>query len=175
MREIDLTPHLGSGSHRLTLTDQSGTAAGYQVVARHYVPHDASPQLAQPLSVEVAYDRSELSVDDVLAVTATIVNNQAIVAPMVVLDLPIPAGFAVRPEACDKLVTLGKIAKYQLTARSVIVYLRELEPGRPLELNYQLQASMPVSVTARGAIAYEYYNPDVRIEGSPARLTVTAR
>ena len=164
MKQIDLTAHLGAGSHRLTLTDRSGMAAGYQVVARHYVPHVVSPPPVRPLDINLAYDRSALTVGDTLAVSASVVNNQPATAPMVVLDLPIPAGFLVQKDSSDQMVIERRIAKYQLTPRSVIVYLRELEPGKPLELTYRLRANMPVSVTARGAIAYEYYNPDVRTE-----------
>ena len=50
---------------------------------------------------------------------------------MVILDLPIPAGFAIDADDLAGLVKAGSIAKFQLTARSAIVYLRNLKPGAP--------------------------------------------
>jgi hypothetical protein len=58
----------------------------------------------------------------------------ATTAPMVILDLPIPGGFAIDSEDLAKLVKEEKIAKFQVTARQAIVYLRGLEPGKPLKL-----------------------------------------
>ena len=83
---------------------------------------------------------------------------------MVILDLPIPAGFAVDPEDLEKLVADGSgIAKYQLTPRSAIVYLRQLSPDEPLVLHYRLRATMPVKITVPPARAYEYYDPDTQV------------
>ena len=79
---------------------------------------------------------------------------------MIILDLPIPAGFALDSEDFESLKSSEKIAKYQLTARSAIVYLRELRPGEPLAIHYHLRATMPIKITAPAARVYEYYNPD---------------
>ncbi len=49
---------------------------------------------------------------------------------MVILDLPIPAGFAIEADDLAELVKAGTIAKFQLSARNAIVYLRDLESGR---------------------------------------------
>ena len=69
----------------------------------------------------------------------------------------------------------GSVARYQITPRSVIVYLRELGPEKPLVLRYRLRATMPVKTTAAPAQAYEYYNPDRRAASATARLTVGPR
>jgi uncharacterized protein YfaS (alpha-2-macroglobulin family) len=68
----------------------------------------------------------------------------------------------------------GKIAKYQLTQRSAIVYLRMLRPAEPLELVYHIRATMPVKITAPPARTYEYYNPDRQATTAQTLLTVAA-
>jgi uncharacterized protein YfaS (alpha-2-macroglobulin family) len=90
------------------------------------------------------------------------------------LDLAIPAGFALEEEDFESLLTQNKIAKYQLTPRSTIVYLRALAPAEPLELTYHLRATTPVKLTAPPARAYEYYDPDHQAFGVATPLTVTA-
>jgi uncharacterized protein YfaS (alpha-2-macroglobulin family) len=94
---------------------------------------------------------------------------------MVILDLPVPAGFALDGDDLAELVKAGDIARFQVTPRSAIVYLRDLKPGTPLTLRYQLRATMPVKLTVPPARIYEYYDP-ARQGSSPAvQLTVNAK
>jgi uncharacterized protein YfaS (alpha-2-macroglobulin family) len=101
---------------------------------------------------------------------ATVRNNMAEAAPMVILDLPTPGGFAIEAGELDELVGSQKIARYQIAARKAIVYLRRLAPGESLELRYRLRATMPVQVVVPPAEAYEYYNPSRRGQGGAAKL-----
>jgi CD109 antigen len=114
-------------------------------------------------------------VGDVVKATARVTNRMAQPAAMVMLDLPVPAGFG--PEADDfaALVQKGAIARFQVQPRKVLVYLRDLRPGQPLELTYGLRATMPVKVAVAGARAYEYYDPDKEGRSPGERLTVKAR
>ena len=175
VRQIDLSAEVVGGGRRLALSDRSRTGTGYQVTLVHYVPESDVAQDKKPLSIELAYDKTELAVDDTVTATATVINNQPTPAPMVILDLPIPAGFALQADDLAELVEAGTIAKYQTTARSAIVYLRRLEPGKPLTLRYRLRATMPVKVTVQPMRAYEYYDPDTQVTSAPGHLTVTAR
>jgi hypothetical protein len=175
MQQIDLSEHLGIGVHGLTITEPSDTAAGYQVAFRYHVPGAKGQDQPEPLAIEIAYDRTELAVGDLVTATASVVNKMTQTAPMVILDLPIPAGFTIATEDLAKLVGSGSIAKYQVTPRTAIVYLRGLEPGKPLQLKYRLQAAMPVKVTAPSARVYEYYNADKQGTSRTTRLTVTQR
>jgi hypothetical protein len=92
----------------------------------------------------------------------------------VILDLPVPAGFAARARPFDALVEQDVIAKYERTPRSVVVYLRALAAGKPLVLQYRLDATMPVRVTVPPASVYEYYDPDRFARSQPAEFVVTA-
>ncbi|MHB9045266.1 MAG: MG2 domain-containing protein [Pirellulales bacterium] len=174
VQQIDLSSLVSTGSHRLTITDRSDTAAVYQVSLSYHVPEQKGPAGGEALSIELAYDKSELGVDDTVNVTASVVNKTGKAAPMVVLDLPIPPGFAIASEDLGKLAAAETIAKYQLTPRSAIVYLRELPPAKPLVLQYRLRAIMPVKITVPPARAYEYYDPDTQAASKTANLTVTA-
>ena len=127
------------------------------------------------LAIKIAYDKTDLAVGDRMAATATITNNMASAAPMVILDLPVPPGFVADPREFSQAVAAGTVAKFEMTPRQVIVYLRGLEPGKTLTLRYGLEATMPVQVTTPAGRAYEYYNPDRRSESQPVRITVRPR
>jgi uncharacterized protein YfaS (alpha-2-macroglobulin family) len=161
MQQLDLSGLLHSGSNHIYLQDQSDAGSGYQVVFRYNVPEGAAPEAQGPLTIDVDYDRSDLRVGQTMTATATVVNHTAGALPMVMLDLPIPAGFSIETADLDKLVAGGAAAKYQLTPRSAIVYLRAVAPGEPMKFSYQMTATMPVRITVPSARAYEYYNPAV--------------
>ncbi|HEV3078950.1 MAG TPA: alpha-2-macroglobulin family protein, partial [Gemmataceae bacterium] len=174
MQQLDLTTQLGHGSHRLTIAERTGSAAGYQVALRYHVPDGGMPEKQEPLAIDISYDRTELAVGSTVTATATVLNRMDQAAPMVILDLPIPPGFAIDADDLAGLVTKGTIAKYQLNPRSALIYLRELEPGKPLTLAYHLRATMPVKVTASAARAYEYYDTQKQGLSKPAKFTVSA-
>lgn len=170
MRQFVLSD-LAPGRHRIVLTDLSGTAPGYQIAFRHHVP-DHQDETVGPLSIDIQYNRTELATGEEVTATATVVNRSPSTAPMVIVDLPIPAGFAVETDDLDAMVASGEIAKYQLTPRSAILYLRGLRPSQSLELRYRLRATMPVKVRTPPGVTYLYYDPDTRDESLPVSMTV---
>lgn len=171
MQQLDLTPLLRSGENRLRITEPTGTATGFQVAFWHHVPGEPAKG-QEPLAIQLQYDRTTLKVNDSITVQATIVNQMPEAAPMVMLDLPIPAGFNVQTEDFAKMVAKGQIAKFQVTPRSVVVYLLRLAPQQKLELHYHLQATMPVKLQAPGGLVYEYYDRQKRGTSPSVALVV---
>ncbi len=174
VQQIDVSSLVSAGEHRLSIIDRGDAAAVYQVSLRYHLPQAKEAAEHETLSIELAYDKTDLTVNDTVSVTARVVNKTDQTAPMVILDLPIPAGFAIESEDFDKLVTEKAIAKYQLTPRSAIVYLRQLESAKPLVLQYRLRATMPVKISVPPARAYEYYDPDKQATSGEAHLSVAA-
>jgi hypothetical protein len=174
MKQLDLSADLVEGNNALTVTETTDTGAGYQVAFRYHVP-EAPVAREQPLEITIDYDKTELAVGDVVIATATVTNRMATTAPMVILDLPIPAGFEITADQLAELVGSKKIEKYQIGARKAVVYLRGLEPNKPLVLRYDLRAKTPVKVSVPAARVYEYYNPDKQAVSNSRQMTVTAR
>ncbi len=171
MQQIDLSALLTAGPHRLAITEQGEAGTGYQLAFRYHVPGGV-PDRREALGIDLAYDRTGLTVGDTVTATATVTNRTPRAAPMVMLDLPVPAGFVIAAEDLEALVKSGSVAKFQLTPRQAIVYLRGLQPGKALTLRYRLRSTMPVKVTVPAARVYEYYNPDRQGRTQPQRLTV---
>jgi hypothetical protein len=172
MRQIDLSARLRPGVHRLTLTDLGGSTAGYQLAFRYHVPVAGEPQGTDSLGVRLTYDRTDVPVGELIRATAAVSNRGKRAAPMVVVELPVPAGFAFEPEELDAFVKAGKVDKYQQGARGLIVYLRGLEGDQWLELTYNLRAVSPAKVAVPPARAYEYYDPDRQGTSATGQLTV---
>jgi hypothetical protein len=175
MKQIDLSAGLKPGTHRLTLAETGGTAPGYQVSFRYHVPDAAGPEKKETLGVRLAFDRDEVRVGETVKATATVTNGAKQAAPMVVVEVPVPAGFALEADDLAALLRAGKIDKYQAEARGVLVYLRELKAGQSLELKYGLRATTAVKVGVPPARAYEYYDPDKQGSSDAGRLTAAGQ
>src|SRR6185437_1437759 len=139
----------------------------YQVTFRYHVPETKPVAKAESLTVSLGYDRTELHIGEMVKATAKVANRSNDKTAMVMVDLPVPAGFTVPNEDFAALLKAGRIARFQVQGRKILVYLRELAPNAPLELSYRLRATMAVKINAPGAHVYEYYNPE-REGRSPA-------
>ena len=138
---------------------------------RTHAPEVSRQDAPAPLASQLQYDRSELSVDQTVTARAIVRSSSPKALPMVVLDLPIPAGFSVEPDSLQRLRDNAQIAKIQTTPRSILVYLRSLSVGE-LPLSYTLRSTLPVKTTTAPAIAYEYYSPEIRSESEARHLVV---
>lgn len=155
--------HLDSDSeHLFQLSESSDTGTGYQVRLRYHVSDQQTPDTESPFTIELAYDRSTVQVDDHITATATISNRTDQIAPMVMIDLPIPGGFDIAIADLESLKQEGVIERYDRTQRQAILYLISLEPDQKLEFQYRLRATMPVRVAVPGAQVWEYYAPSRR-------------
>jgi uncharacterized protein YfaS (alpha-2-macroglobulin family) len=103
-------------------------------------------------------------------ITATVTNRTGQAAPMAMLELPVPVGFALAGDDFGQLVEKKVIAKYERTPRGVLVYLTELR--EELALTYHLRATTPARGTTTPARVYEYYNPRQEGRSGQALLVV---
>jgi alpha-2-macroglobulin-like protein len=174
MQLVDLTPHLKVGDNRLTIKESTDTAAGYQVTFRYHVPEQAQQAVNKDMSINMSYDKKELNVNQEIRVTARVSNHMRQDAAMVMLDLPLPAGFVLAGDDFNELVKKGAIARYQVTPRRILVYLRGLPMDQPQELSYRLRAMIPVKIMATGAHVYEYYAPERQGSSPGVALEVKA-
>ncbi len=172
MQMVDLKSHIKSDNNvKIKISEKAHLQ--YQLVTRFFLPRQGvTPEIQEPMSIKLNYDRTELKTSDILNVAATIRNNRPGTAKMVIVDLAIPPGFTLIEDQLRKLVENGTIEKYSTTARQIIVYLREIKHNQPVELSYQLLAKFPLKAQTPASAVYEYYNPKIRAETRPLQLTV---
>jgi hypothetical protein len=178
MQQVDLSARVANApgtTRRLKIEDRTGTDSGYQVVFRYHEPDAVDVLDAGALRIRVDYDRTAIALDETVTATAAVTNDRPEPAPMVILELPIPAGFVIEADDLAELVKSSTIAKFQLSPRSAIVYLRNLNSGAPFLLRYRIRATMPVKLTVPPARVYEYYDPAREGSSAPVKLTVNAK
>ena len=155
----------------------TGTLA-YQVVGRSFTPWEEKP-VAEPLSIDVAYDRTHLAQNDIATATATIRNNLSKTANMVMVDLGIPPGFELLSEDLQTFQEKsagqknGRLEKFSLTATQAILYFNALSQKQTVTIGFRLRAKYPIHAHTFPSRVYEYYDPDVSATAHPVQLEVT--
>jgi hypothetical protein len=168
-----------SGGNHVQVEVDGDSQAGnlmYQVTTRYCVPWDTVeriPEAAPLMSIEVAYDRTALSVNDEVTVDVTARLNHPGLVKMALIDLGIPPGFDVLTEDLHRLIERGVISRYELTGRQVIVYAENLSSEAPLRFSTRLRARFPLRAQTPPSSAYDYYNPDTMTVRQPLQVTVS--
>jgi A-macroglobulin TED domain/Alpha-2-macroglobulin family/MG2 domain/A-macroglobulin receptor binding domain/Carboxypeptidase regulatory-like domain/Alpha-2-macroglobulin bait region domain len=164
----------------LRLRFEGAGSLAYQVVGRSFIPWDEKPA-AEPLSIDIAYDRTRLSQNDIATETVTIRNNLTKTANMVMVDLGIPPGFDLLSEDLQALqekaagADAGRLEKFSLTATQAILYFNGLAPHQQVTLKVRLRAKYPIRAHTLQSRLYEYYDPDVSSIARPIKLEVDGR
>jgi hypothetical protein len=92
---------------------------------------------------------------------------------MVLLDLGVPPGFVVDPTAFERMVEKGRLERFKITARQVILYFGRFRPDQTVKFSYELIAKYPIRAKTPRSIIYEYYTPDNCAVAAPVELEVT--
>ena len=162
------------GENVLELDYQGFGNLSYQIVAKHHVPwEDAGIPPDGPISIDISYDKTQLSVDDQVTATVTVTAKSDVVQGTVLVDLGLPPGFQLE---IDDLVAQKQekvISEFEVTGKQLILYLDELTIGEPRIINYKLTALYPLTAQTGGSQAYAYYNAEVKDEEEPTEFEVT--
>jgi alpha-2-macroglobulin-like protein len=191
--QLALTPENNDLFHRFVLKNVDAKGANtvgirfdgkgnlaYQVAGRYFVPWNQQPA-REPLSIDVAYDRTHLSQDDVATATATVRNNLQRTANMVMVDLGIPPGFDLLTEDLQRYQEKsagqkdGKLQKFSVTPTQAILYFDSIAPAGVITLRFRLHAKYPIRARTFQSRVYEYYNPDLNSVAAPIQLDVRKR
>ncbi|MEW6283410.1 MAG: hypothetical protein AB1758_32675, partial [Candidatus Eremiobacterota bacterium] len=168
LRILSLSSVALPGQHRVELEPRGDvTAVTYQLSAGWWTVRP--PVETSPFRLRVDYDRTRLAAGDLVTATVRLASSAS--SPMVMLDVGIPPGFSLLTTDLDRLRSQGRLERYELTPRQVLVYLREL-PAGDTSLSYRLKARFPLRAQGPGSAAYEYYNPTARAEAPGTEFVV---
>ncbi len=149
MQTFELKGLAGPGTRRVELDVDGASNLMYQIVGRYYEPWTDARPAGPKFELGIRYDRTKLAASDLLHAKATLKYNGALPTYMVMLELGIAPGFTVDPGDFAEMISKGKVKKYEITARQVILYLGDVRPGEVLQFEYALRARFPLREDAR--------------------------
>ena len=168
------------GENRVEIAVEGQGDLMYQVTAEYYLPWEfVAEEPGEAVTIDVAYDRTELSMNDEVQVSVKVaLNKPGLIADMMLVDLGIPPGFEVLAQDLNLLVERDlyqdgvRLGRFDLTGRQIILYLEDLAYGQPFAFDFRLRALYPVAAQAPASTAYDYYNPEVQSVARPQAVTV---
>jgi hypothetical protein len=181
--ELELTPENNDLLHQFVLKNfdaQSASTVGLQIVGSYYLPWNEKTA-GEPLSIDVAYDRTRLAQDDIAMASATVRNNLPKAANMVMVDLGSPPGFDLLSEDLQDYQEKSArhksahLSKFSQTATQALLYFDSFAPGEVVTLKYRLRAKYPIRARTFKSKVYEYYDPEIASVARPVQLEVRKR
>ncbi len=169
-----------SSANTVNIKFSGSGGLAYQVAGSYFTPWQEKPA-AEPLSIDVKYDRTSLAEDDIATASATVKNNLGKSANMVMIDLGIPPGFDLLSEDLQSYQEKssgkksGRLEKFSLTATQAILYFDSIGAGDSVTLKVRLRAKYPIRARTFASRVYEYYDPEVGAVAKPAQLEVHKR
>jgi len=173
LQQVDLALYTIEGANDIQIEFDGTGSLLYQIAGEYYLPW--GPDVQQPsdvLSIDVSYDRTQLEVNDRVTATASVSNNTDARLDMVMVDLGVAPGFDVITDGLTAAVNAGKVSRFELTGRQIIVYLYGLDPQETLSFSYELEARMPLTAQTPPSVAYLYYDPAVSSDAEPVEMNV---
>jgi hypothetical protein len=174
MITVDLTSKASEGSHTVGIGFSGEGKMSYNLVNSYHIPWVDAPEADGPLSVTVSYDKQSFPISETVTADVQVKNNTASNQNMILVTLGIAPGFSVMTEDLDVYQTNGVLAKYELTAKQLTLYVAELKGGVTQQFSYRLKATMPVKASDGGAKVNPYYEPDKVSSDAAQILEVTA-
>jgi len=172
-RLVSLRAQVMKGQNIVALEVSGKGALAYQIVATHYLPWPAGEvEPLKPMTIDLKYNTTMLKKDDILSCEVTIRNNSPEAASMTIVDLGVPPGFEVLPDAFNALKKQKVIEQWSMTGRQIILYFRSVPARKPITFTYRMRAKFPVKAKTPRSVIYKYYEPEVRDEAAPVLLTV---
>lgn len=168
------------GASTVALRFEGKGSLAYQIVGSYYLPWDEKPA-GEPLSIDVAYDRTSLAQDDIATASVMVKNNLEKAANMVMVDLGIPPGFDLLSEDLQDYQAgstgrkSGHLSKFSLTTTQALLYFDSLAPRDKVTFKYRLRAKYPIRARTFKSRVYEYYDPEVNSISRPVRMEVRNR
>lgn len=135
-----------------------------------------------PVLLATRLDRSNMSEGESLRLTANVENASGQGQGMTVAVLGLPAGLEL-PEDMKQLKELaqprgaepGVISFWEIQGRELILYWRDLAPGKRIEVSIDLIARVPGEYQGPASRAYLYYNSDHKCWVEPLKAIVAAK
>ncbi len=173
MRLVDLGEQVVPGDNQIDIDFGGSGRLMYQATASWYEPGEEIPDEQGPLTIDVAYDRTSLEVNDLLGVTVTIDNVSESNVAMVLASVGLPPGFDLVSTALDERISQGGVlTRYETTPHQILFYINEIASGGQVTIGYELLARWPMDASSGEACVYPYYNPENKSEQQSQVITV---
>ncbi|MFH2008439.1 MAG: MG2 domain-containing protein [bacterium] len=175
VQAVDLSRFVRSGRrHRVSVRFTGKGNPVAELRGSYHLPYGTAPRagLPTPLRLSVSYSRKTLPRRGMVTARVVLRNTSRLSAASPMITVGRPAGFEPQLDDLRRLVQQRRIARFEVRARRLVIYLQTLGSRKTLAFGVRFRAQVPLRVTAPPSTAYEYYVADVKSRTGPTVLTV---
>lgn len=170
---VDLGAHADAAGTDVQLSYSGTGRVFYELGWAAWVPSAlATPPAVPSLALDVRYEGAEVAAGELIPVTATATNLTAEALDMVMIEIGIPPGASVIPDALVQAVAERRAMKYELGPESIRLYLGGLAPNASATFEGALLTGYPVEAKIPDSRAWLYYDPAQRAVATGGTLRV---
>ncbi len=141
----------------------------------------SNPKQAIPYQLQVSYNtftppnssKAELKLSTKLLANRTKVgetvrmeievrNDKAILQPMAIAKIGIPAGLSTQPWQLKEIMERNQVAYYEIFDNYLVLYWMGFAVGETKKINLDLKAEIPGTYKAKASNTYLYYTPEYK-------------
>ncbi|HEX2676533.1 MAG TPA: hypothetical protein VHM19_07830, partial [Polyangiales bacterium] len=169
-RELDLSASLVSGNNDVELTYDGSKDVAYQLTRRAYRP--VVPPAVGPLDLNVKYDATDVNVGDTVMTDVTVTNNDTETRNQVIARIGMAPGLVPNLDDLAALVRDGRIARFELRDKELVLYCMKLTAGEARKLSLRMIATLAADATAPASSVYAYYEPLLKLVRPAVKFNV---
>ena len=168
----DIAELLEAGEHTIEIKMTGGSEMPCALAIKY---SNEKPDSSTKCKVDISVSLASTKVTEGQVIEANVtVRNKAgdEIIPTPIAIVGIPAGMEVRHDQLKELVKAQRIAAYEVIGREVVLYWRELQADKKVELPLSLVAAVPGTYTGPASRAYLYYTDEFKTWAEPLVVTI---
>lgn len=170
-QEVDVSPHIASGSNALQLSFQGSGQPLYQIVSVFEQPWNTpSPQPAA-LELKVDYEPTRLAAGKPIACRVRVRNRGSQEAHYIQVDVGLPPGCELDLAQLQREIP-PSIHRFAWENHHLFLTFPQLRPGEEQTVRCRLQTSFPLRVQTLPSRILESYTPSQTAFALPTQITV---
>lgn len=125
-----------------------------------YHSHQPAASDSCKVALTTKLEKTGTTMGETVRLSAQLTNRTEEGLPMTLARIGIPGGLSPQPWQLKELQEKGHIAFYELSAREVIFYFRQMKPKEKKDIYLDLKADFPGSYQGSASSAYLYYTTE---------------
>jgi TonB-dependent SusC/RagA subfamily outer membrane receptor len=150
----------GSNSFTVFYPDQAKAVPyGFEISYSTYTPPNS--ELAE-LQLNTSLKATTAQTGETVRMDITVSNTKAVLQPMAIAKIGIPAGLSAQPWQLKEIMEKNKAAYYEIFDNYVVFYWMGFAPNETKTISLDLKAEVPGSYRAKASNVYLYYTPEYK-------------
>jgi hypothetical protein len=151
-----------NGANNFNVTYRpGGDEVPYSMEVAYYTMQPASsPQAALQLTTALSDIRTRAG--ETVRMNIRVKNTAAVLQPMAVAKIGIPAGLSLQPWQLKELAAKNEVAYYEIFDNYLVFYWMGFSPEESKTIHLDLKADVPGKYKGKASNCYLYYTPEYK-------------